>query len=851
MKKIFLPAIVLASAAILALAGYTCYFFQRDNKDALVLYEKKHGPADFFFMQRSYPDKSFDYKAYLKVMQVEATHTLMKTDYEIPQWRLEGPENIGGRINVVVAHPQNHNIMLVGNVTGGIYKTIDGGTHWYPVFDQHPYLSIGALVFDPVNPEILYAGTGDPNIGGYPFIGNGLYRSADTGETWEHLGLEEVGIISRISVNPKNNQVIYVSAMGIPFERSIHRGLYKTTDGGQTWTKILYIADNAGIIDLAMNPQHPDTLFAAAWNRIRNNHESIVYGEDARIYRTYNGGTDWTLLTNGLPQDVHSRIGLSMNQSNPDQLLALYISTVFETEGIFQTVDGGNTWTEIPISTLDGSALGGFGWYFGQIRINPYNHNQFFLLGVDLHRTDNAGQTWQMVGPPWYTYEFHADKHDLIFLDQNTIIVSTDGGLYKSEDAGDTFTDIENIPNTQFYRIAVDPVRPGKYAGGAQDNGTSYGNFETAGNWEKIYGGDGFQPVFDPVDPGIMYTETQNGGLVYTTDFLSQNYWFDDFTSMIDENDRRSWDMPLTMSPLNHTVLYTGTYRVYKITNAPYGNWSPISGDLTEGTNNRYHVITVVEPSPLDANVIYAGASDGYASFTNNGGSNWTSIREGLPVRYITCIKASADLVSRVFISHSGYKDNEFIPHIHRSDDYGNNWVDISSDLPQLAINHIEILPGHSDSVLFVATDGGVYHTLNGGQSWVRTGSAMPAVPVYDIAYDQHNNRIIAGTHARSMMSISVDSLLMNSGNSISRANTMDVKIYAGNGNKVIIFAPQAFKNVRITISDMSGKMIFHQLKNLSQGENHFELPAVPEKIYIIHLQQGGKRFSKKIMLHS
>ncbi len=309
--------------------------------------EKKYGPADFFYFQRSFPGDQFPYKTYLDLLQKESQLAMSGKSNESAAWRLEGPANIGGRINVVVAHPDNDQILYVGCVAGGIFKTTDGGLHWNPIFDQYSYLSIGTLTLDPVNPDIIYAGTGDPNIGAYVFVGNGVYRSSNGGETWEHLGLEEVGIVSKIAVNPQNTNEIYVSAMGLPFVRNNDRGLYKSTNGGQTWEQILFVSDNAGIIDMVMDPQSPEIIYAASWNRIRNNHESFVTGPDAHIYRTTNWGTDWEILTSGLPEGEFSRIGLTINKNNSNQLLAIYVGTDLETHGIYQTNNAGQTWSEV------------------------------------------------------------------------------------------------------------------------------------------------------------------------------------------------------------------------------------------------------------------------------------------------------------------------------------------------------------------------------------------------------------------------------------------------------------------------------------------------------------------------
>ncbi|MCF8371122.1 MAG: T9SS type A sorting domain-containing protein [Bacteroidales bacterium] len=716
----------------------------------------KNKPSDFFFHQRAYPDSSIDIKAYKDGLN-QVRNDIEKKNSMYPSqisWLSEGPGNIGGRINEIIVHPFDSSIMYAGSAAGGIFKTIDGGQNWESIFDDHAYLAIGELIFDPQDPDIIYAGTGDPNITGYPFIGNGIYKSLDAGQSWEHLGLSEVGIVSKISIDPNNSDLIYVAAMGLPFEQNIHRGLYKSTNGGLSWDKVLYLSNNAGIIDLIVVP-NSQTIYAAGWNRIRNNSQSILYGQQSKIYKSTNGGSTWNVLTNGLPTNVMSRIGLCMSGSDTSLLYAVMTNTSLQVGGVYKTTDAGASWTSLPVGTPLSYAYGGFGWYFGQIRISPYNDNELFILGIDLYKSSNGGLTWAAVGPNWATNEFYADKHDLIFVDSLILISSTDGGLFKSVDGGNTWTDNDNITNTQFYRVAIDPHNPGYYAGGAQDNGTLYGSISNYYSWQRINGGDGFQPLFDYINPNIMYTELQDGLLYYK----NGGGWLY-FGTGIYSNDRRAWDMPIIMSSHSPSVLYTGTYRIYKNPSAPTGSWALLSPDLTDGINNKFHVISCLDESSIDASVLYAGTSDGNVSRSLNGGAIWEAIFTGLPDRYVTSIKASPNYVNSVFVSHSGYRDNEFIPHVHKSVDYGNTWVDISGDLPQISVNDLVILEGYGDQVILAATDGGVYFTDNGGQKWARLSDDMPIIPVYDIEYDSYFHKIIVGSYARSMISLSIDSLL-------------------------------------------------------------------------------------------
>ena len=342
--------------------------------------------------------------------------------------------------------PGNSNVMFVGNASGGVFKTTDGGNNWFPVFDQQPFLAIGAITIDPSNHETIWVGTGDLNISGYPFIGDGVYKSIDGGINWTHMGLEAQSIVSKIIVDPSNTDIIYASTMGIPFFESTDRGLYKSTDGGLTWTKKLFVSENAGVIDMVMNPANPQVIYASSWNRIRNNETSMVYGPDSHIYKTTDGGNNWTILSNGLPSFTTCRIGLAMSVQNPDKLYAMIVDTTFFLQGVYKTTNGGAAWTNAT-GNFDNGLFGGQGWYFGKIFVNPQNDNEIYLPGVDLQKSTNGGTTWSPATPPWWTYEVHADGHYMDFIDGNTFFYCTDGGMYKTTDNCATWTDAEDIPN--------------------------------------------------------------------------------------------------------------------------------------------------------------------------------------------------------------------------------------------------------------------------------------------------------------------------------------------------------------------------------------------------------------------
>ena len=853
MLKQLLLLLILVSGLTL-LGFYFNYGNNIDNTSNLrsAKPEQKNVPVDHFFLQRAYPDDQMDLTAYTKALKAAQLDMLSENfnGFEAP-WTVQGPGNIGARINTVAVHPSDENIMYAGFSHGGVWKTTNGGNDWVPVFDQQTFLAIGDIVFDPVDPNIVYVGTGDVNISGLPFIGDGIWKTTDGGDSWIHLGLEDQRIIAKIAIDPTNNQTIFAATMGLPFERNNNRGLYKSTNGGTNWEQVLFLSDSTGIIDLMINPSNPQVIYASGWDRIRNNTESLIVGQGARIFKSVDGGTNWTdlnALGTGLPQGIFSRTGMAMSATNPDIVFAMFVGISQQLQGIYKSVDAGANWEEIPtdpeLNELSDNALGGFGWYFGKLRVNPVDDNDLFLLGVDLWRTQNSGQLWDRATPPWWEFSIHADKHDLTFTNEGNILLATDGGLYKWNTTTNDWEDVENIPNTQFYRTAYNPHQPDLYYGGTQDNGSTGGNGDFINEWQRIYGGDGFQMAFHPDNPDIFYAESQNGNIAYTED---GGYSWDSGTDGIDFADRRNWDMQYLISPHNPSILYTGTYRVYQSISSSAPNWFPISEDLTDGLllHRRFHTITTLDESPQEMGLLYIGTVDGNVWRTDNGGGEWIPLFANLPDRYVTSVKASPDFENNVYVTQSGYKDNDFIPHLHRSTDRGNTWEDISSDLPTLALNDVLLLPGHQDTVIFVAADAGVYGSLDSGDSWARLGGNMPFVPVMDLVHNVAKNELVAATYARGIMTFPLDSIFNNVMSSSVEPKSVPVK-------KVLKLFPNpakdyiniAFTNIEpardaeLVILDINGKLVKHQNIAFSSNVNlEIGLTDLPTGNYVVKLK--------------
>ncbi len=764
-------------------------------------------------------------------------------------WRVEGPGNIGARINTIKVHPTNPNIIYVGFSRGGVWKTTDGGANWKPIFDKQTYLAIGDIELDPKNPNVVYVGTGDVNIGGYVAYGDGLWRSPDGGATWQHLGLDNQRIISKIIVHPTQAGVLFVAAMGMPFARTTDRGVYRSKDNGATWQRVLFASDQAGAIDLSMSPDNPNELFAATWDRLRSYKANLISGPNGAIWKSTDGGNTWNRLTNGLPGGRQGRIGLSQTPQNPSLLYASFVDSTSALEGIFRSTDRGASWqaTGIPTNQGGGDIAGGFGWYFGKIFINPFDQNDIFVCGVVLWRSRDGGQNWEQATPDWWQYEVHADQHDMQFLNAQTFVLANDGGLYKTSDDANSWQNLENIPCTQFYRVAFNPADPDNYYGGAQDNGTSAGN-SLLDEWPRLYGGDGFQAVFHPTDPNIFYYETQYGNIVGTTDGNQLH----NASTGLDNADRFCWDMQFLISRTDPDAMFTGTHRAYaSLGHLP--NWHPISDDLTDGVPDdpRFHVITSVEDSPLDGDRLYVGTSDANVWRGSPSTQVWTNVTAGLPEYYVTSVKASLVDANRVFVTHSGYRDVDNAPHIHRSDDGGATWKSIAGDLPNLAVNDLLIYPAHHDSILFIGTDGGVFGTLNAGKTWQRLGSGMPTIAVFDLVINSATRRLVAGTHARSIMTFPLDSVDFN--------GALAVHLPSENGPQFAVFPSVCdqflnveWKNlstaspVEIVAADLAGRVFFRKKMAGGQAAERVDTGDFPAGGCVVFAQIGGQLVGAK-----
>ena len=846
-------------AGVLALSGIASLLYKADNKkglaentteNALIEKHEKDGkelePHDQWLTIRSYPN-GFNQEQYLLKMEEIKHHAFAGADSRDVdlslEWQQEGPGNIGGRIDVLTVDPTNQDIIYAGATNGGIFKTTDGGSSWNPIFDDLPYLSIGAITLDPENTDIVYAGTGDRNFTGGSFIGNGIYRSEDGGSTWSNIGLTETGVVTEIIIDPTDSDRIFASTLGNPHVKTSDRGIYRSDDGGTTWTNKLIVTDSSGIVDLIMDPSDPDVLYASGYNRMRNYYSSTVTGPQAKVYKTTNGGESWTELGGGLPEEDECRIGLAISNDDPSTVYALYVDADnLDVQDIYKTTNAGTTWSAMNVHDGPGglpeSVMGGFGWYFGEVYLNPYNNDHLVIPGVEMFHSLDGGDNWEMNVPDWWTYEVHADKHAIAFLDEDSYIIATDGGLYKTDNNGVSWTDIEDIPITQFYHIDVHPHEDGLYGGGAQDNGSMSGNAATFNTWERLFGGDGFRVTFLDEDEGAAYYETQYGGLRYADPWGSTTNLSPDS----DDPDRVNWDMPYVINE-SKEELFVGTSRIQLMTGAPSGWYTYISDDLTRVglgetvDNERYHTIAEIEQPSDDDDIIYAGTSDGLVWRGERTGEpwDWTNITGDLPNRYITGIRCSPNQEGVVYLCLSGYKDDEDISYLYKSDDFGATWIDISSDLPGITVNDILIAPGYEeDEYLFAALDGGVYFSENNGDSWDYVGTGLPFATVSELHLDIPNEKLIAGTFSRSMWSYDVSWMepiideVDDTG--IEDEEKATLTLYPNPVVDVVYFAP--VENDFIELFDAQGKLVLREKVYHLNGFSQVNLSNLKTGIY-------------------
>ena len=585
----FLSVAVLAAAAVVLFRGEEHLHpggmeppgleeaggFSRVRGDGL----PPRAPNPWFFAERAYPRGCIPLHAWRTARRAAAA-LRSRAPFRASAWVQEGPTGIGGRITAIAVDPTDGNRLFAAAAEGGILRSTDGGQHWTPVFDDAPSIAMGAVALAPSNPDRVYAGTGEVNPGGgsTAYGGAGLFRSLDGGDTWTCIGLEQSGSIGRICIDPSDPDRIFAAAMGYLWEDNPERGVYRTLDGGQTWERVLYTADDTGCVDLVMRPDDPDVLYAALWQRKRRPEYYDYGGPGCAVYRTVDGGDTWTLVsgTGGLPapSSQGGRIGLALCADHPEVMYAVYADRTGYFDGLYRSADGGYTWIRTHDGTLS-SVFASYGWWFGNVRVHPRAPDTLFVLGLYLYRSTDGGDSYHFANGG-----MHVDHHALAFGPGASPVIydGNDGGVYRSVNGGTSWSKLPDLPVTQVYRAALDGHNADALYCGAQDNGTCRTLTGQPDDWSEIFGGDGFQPLVHPNSSDRIWAQYQYGSLYYSSDGGAS---WQAATSGIGGADRKNWNAPLVQDPTNPDRRYFGTNKVYKSTGDT--SWTAISPDLAAG----------------------------------------------------------------------------------------------------------------------------------------------------------------------------------------------------------------------------------------------------------------------------
>jgi photosystem II stability/assembly factor-like uncharacterized protein len=714
---------------------------------------------------------------------VQAQTKIDPTVLSTLKWRSIGPVNTSGRIDDfsvgrVRGQPDQ---MYVATATGGIFKSTNGGTSWDPVFDKtDAMMSIGAIRVAPSNANVVWAGTGEANNRQSSSWGDGVYKTTDAGKTWKNMGLKETRSIARIVIDPGNYDIVYVAAAGHLWGPNAERGVFKTTDGGQSWKKVLYVDENTGATDLIIDPMNPQILYAATYQRQRSAWGFNGGGPGSAIYKTIDGGATWSKLTNGLPAGDKGRIGIDLFPSDSRVVYAT-VEAAASAGGVYRTVDGGASWEKL--SPLDTRPM-----YYSQIRLDPKDRNRVYMLGSNrgFYISDDGGKTF-----PERFSNIHSEDHALWIDpdDPNHLMVGGDGGVSISWDRAVTWDFRRNMPIGQFYEVDVDNKVPYTVCGGLQDNGLwcvpsavrNRNGIADRDGW-NIGGGDGFYAKIDPSDPNFAYEESQDGNVARVNLTTMEHQ-----TVRPGSGERPpvgggrgggyrwNWDSPIMPSGLDAKTVYMGANVLFKSVDRG-SSWKAISPDLTlhidrdtltmmgarvgpaalsrnDGVTS-YGTITSVSESPTDANVIYVGTDDGQVQLTRDGGKTWTNLTphiSGLPNRTpVTTVVASRFAAGRAYATFDGHYNDDYKPYAYVSDDYGQSWRSIVAGLPETSINRIREHP-HNAHVLILAHSRGVHFSNDGGATWNSLATNMPTVPTDDAIIHPRDNALVVGTHGRSI----------------------------------------------------------------------------------------------------
>ncbi len=859
------------------------------------------------------------------------------------KWENIGPSIQGGRITDIEVDPHNKYVIYIASASGGIWKSVDNGITWKPIFDSEPTLTIGDIAIDPKNTNIIWAGTGESNSSRSSYAGMGVFKSEDGGKTWNYMGLAETHHIGRIVVDPKDDNTVYVATIGHLYTHNPERGLYKTTDGGKTWKKILYVNDRTGCIDVAVDPKNHKRIYAVMWERDRRAWNFVESDEGSGLYKSEDGGKTWEKLTNGLPTGIDvGRGGVDICYSHPNVVYAIFdMQTKAKVEKekgnkltyekllkmtkeeflklddkiikrflimngiyhkydvkkirdmikdgeitpkdlanyvndeenrlvnskvvgpeIFRSDDYGKTWKKTNKKEIK-DFYNTYGYYFGQIRVNPENPDEVYILGVPLMKSTDGGKTFKTIS----NRKVHADHHAL-WIDRNYpehILDGNDGGLDVSYDGGKHWFDFKNIPIGQFYTIFVEKDKNYRVFGGLQDNGIMM--LTPDGKWQMIFGGDGGYVCSDPSDKNIVYCEYQFG-YIYRLNLEKNSY--KNIKPLADIKEKRfryNWQTPFFISNYNPLTLIYGANVFLKSFNKG-DRWFKFSGDLTTDPEPQgdvpFGTITTISESPINPSIYYVGTDDGRIWISRDGGCHFNEIGENLPKKWVSRIVASQYKEGRVYVTLTGYRDDDFKSYIYVSENYGKTFKSISSNLTLESVNVIREDP-YSEDILYLGTDEGIWISLNKGKEWIPFNNNIPiSVPVQDIGIQKRDKKMFIGTHGRSVYKIDVGMVEETVKNALNKAIYVykiedlylptEEETYGTNyspQNRIYFYVKNG-GDVLVNIKNEKGEVVFYKiLKGLSKGINYLSWNlksegeyALPGK-YVIEAECNGSVYKR------
>ena len=685
-----------------------------------------------------------------------------------------GPAFLSGRIADIKTHPENESVWYVATGSSGVWKTVNAGTTWTPIFDDQPSYSTGCITLDPSNPDVVWVGTGE-NVGGrHVAYGDGIYRSDNGGTTWKNMGLRKSEHISEIIVHPDNSDVVWVAAQGPLWTSGGERGLYKTTNGGTSWKRVLGNDQWTGVTDIMIDPRNPQILYAATWDRHRTVAALMGGGPGTALYRSDDGGENWTKLTEGLPESNMGKIGITISPQNPDVVYAA-IELDRKSGAVYRSSNRGASWTKISDTVSGGTGP----HYYQELYASPHEFDRLYLMNVRVLTSGDGGKTFVQLKER----DKHSDNHAIVFKkdDPNYIMLGTDAGIYETFDNAETWRYIKNLPLTQFYKVAVNNAEPFYHIfGGTQDNGSAGGPSATDEregiankHWYKTLFADGHQSATDPVYNDIIYAETQQGGLYRIDLTTGEQVSVQPKAGLGEPHERFNWDAPILVSPHNPKRLYFASYRVWK-SESRGDDWEPISGDLTRnedrltlpimgrkqswdnawdvGAMSNYNTITSLAESPMQEGLLYAGTDDGFIQVSENGGESWRKIPVtalGLaPRSFVNDIKADLFDANTVYVALDNHKEGDFNPYLFKSTDKGQSWQSISGNIPDRTLVWRMVQDPVKKNLLFAATEFGIYTSLNGGTSWQKLAGA-PTISFRDLTIQKRENDLVAASFGR------------------------------------------------------------------------------------------------------